>query len=440
MTLLAGAARVAITPPLGVPTGGGGPDGYLPTTSVIDPLYVRALLLDDGDVAGPLLLLQADLLGLSATRADALAAAAGAAAGVAAARVVILCPQSHNSGTTFNRGYPDQELTEFVGPDHRAWVEGLGARFAAAATQARAARRPVVPAVVRGQCRGVCANRRARLKNGRIAMAWGDPDPATIARWGADDPELVLAGFLAPDTGALVAALWHFTGHPNSLWMLPAFSRDYPGVVEDLLTAAHPGAVALFANGFCGDVDTYPCMRVTKELYTYPFYKEPGRDLTPNLREMRRLGTRLGRRVVALAARLPRHVHPWRGLGVARERLACVPRADAPAYAEHFPPAVELVAVRIGEVGLAAAPFEPVVRLGLALKRRGAAPFTLPVGHTPSYTGYLPDAPTLAAGGFEAGTSWRGYAPGTGEAVVRTLLRLLRRLFPRPRRAAKRKG
>lgn len=423
----AGAARQELTPPVGVPTGGGGPDGYTVTTSVLDPLYVRALHLRSS--GGDLLLLQADLLGLSRRQVAEFTAVISDRTKVPPAHVLIICPQSHNSGTTFNRNYPDQVLTEFSSPAHEQWWRALPERFAATAVAAGQGLRPVQTAVGCGRCAGICANRRARLRNGRISMAWSDPPAAEVAAWGENDEDVVVVGLREAATHTPVAALWHFTGHPNSLWMLPTFSRDYPGLVEDRLTEAAPGAVALFVNGFCGDVDTYRCLGVTKEIYTYPFYKEPGRDLTPNITGMRRVGQRLADQVVALWAGLDWAGAPWPPPRLVRGELVCTPRHDAPGYAEHYPPAVDLAALRLGPVGFACAPFEAVCALGRELKRRSPAPITVPVGHTPHYSGYLPDQATLDAGGFEAGTSWRGYAPGTAERVGETLLGYLTQMF-----------
>ena len=70
------------------------------------------------------------------------------------------------------------------------------------------------------------------------------------------------------------------------------------------------------------------------------------------------------------------------------------------------------------------------MELGLWLKQHSPARFTIPVGHCPYYTGYLPNQAILKEGGFEAQTHWSGYADGTGEAVADGLLLLLRELFP----------
>ena len=423
----AGAARVELTPLPGVPTGAGGPDGYAPAERALDPLFVRALLLESA--AGAVLLMQADLLGLSRRRADELALAAGTAAGVDPRTVLIVCPQTHNSGSTFNRDFPDAVLTEFANAAHRRWYASLDAAFAEAARAARSRTRPARGAVARDVCPGVCANRRAAMRDGRVVSAWYDPDPAQVIGWGPDDPEAVLVGFMDAETGRLIAGLWHFTGHPNCLWMLPVFSRDYPGVVEDRLREENPGAEFLFLNGFCGDVDPYRCMGVGKRLFTHPFIREPGVDLSPNVAAMRRLGGNLADHVSGLHARLPAP-EEWNALRMIRRELVCERRSDERGdYAAHFEPVVELAVLRIGPVGVACAPFEPVVALGLDVKRRSPANVTLVAGHTPSYNGYLPDRATLEQGGFEAAVGWRGYAAGTGEAVADALTDILKEAF-----------
>lgn len=431
-TFLLGAARVEITPPVGTPTSGGGPDGYTPTKSVLDPLYVRALTLRSG--WHKLILLQADLIGLSQHKANAIARAVSTRTGVAAENVLVICPQCHNSGCTFNfhSQYPDQITTDFASDEHRLWYESLDNLMATAAEQAVTNQRPVRAGMARGVCRNVTGNRRALMKDGHLRMGWSDPNPAEIEIWGPEDNELIVIRFEAVDSGQPVAALWHFTGHPNSVWMLPILSRDYPGVVEDLLTAREPGMVALFLNGFCGDVDTYRFMNVTKDIYTYPFYKEPGKDLTPNIREMQKLGRILGEEALKLWDLIEIDQQPWSELSIERIRLNCKVRDDTPEFKEHFPSKVELAAVRLGPVALACAPFEPVTALGLQLKKESPAPVTIPVGHAHGMFGYLPDQRTIDEGGYEGGNSWRGYAPGTAEQVVQALLERLKKLFPKP--------
>ena len=416
-----------ITPPVGVPTGGGGPDGYVKTEYVLDPLYARALALNSPD--GDLMLLQADLLGLSQAKAEAIAARIAERTGIPAGHVLIVCPQTHNAGCTFNRDFPDAVMSDIVSAAHRAWYEALEERLAGVAAQAAGRRRPALAGLARGCCRGVSGNRRALMKAGGIRMAWSDPPPEEVLAWGPEDEDLIVIRLRDAETGKALAALWHFTGHPNSLWMLPCFSRDYPGVVEDLLMRRDPDCVVLFCNGFCGDMDTYRCMGVSKEIYTYPFYKEPGRDLTPNIQAMRRLGGMLGAAVQKLSDEATPPKEPWHAVGIGRTWLTCRVRDDAAHYAGHFLPEVELAAFRIGPVGFACAPFEPVAALALAVKRQSPAPVTVTVGHTPAYRGYLPDQRTLDEGGFEAGTSWRGYAPGAGEQVAQTLVQCLAHLF-----------
>ncbi|MCH5372922.1 MAG: hypothetical protein JJ992_03010, partial [Planctomycetes bacterium] len=66
---------------------------------------------------------------------------------------------------------------------------------------------------------------------------------------------------------------------------------------------------------------------------------------------------------------------------------------------------VPLQALRIGDLGICAIPFETFVEIGLELKRRSPFPHTMVIGVANGYNGYLPTPEQHRLGGYE---TWLG--------------------------------
>jgi hypothetical protein len=81
-------------------------------------------------------------------------------------------------------------------------------------------------------------------------------------------------------------------------------------------------------------------------------------------------------------------------------------------------------------------PGETFTEIGLAVKERSPGRPTAYAGYTNGMVGYLPIASEYPYGGYEPGTSHRGYglpsavSPASDELLVRTGVRLAERLFP----------
>ena len=93
--------------------------------------------------------------------------------------------------------------------------------------------------------------------------------------------------------------------------------------------------------------------------------------------------------------------------------------------------ALELQALRVGQVGLVGVAGEVFVQTGRAIKRRSPLPHTVMLGYTNGCVGYIPRAEEHARGGYEVEEAWLGYrlpapiAPQGDALVEETALRLL---------------
>ena len=93
-------------------------------------------------------------------------------------------------------------------------------------------------------------------------------------------------------------------------------------------------------------------------------------------------------------------------------------------YPETVP--VKLQALRIGEVGIAAAPCEVFAETGLAIKAESPLPSSFVIELANGYNGYLPTPQQHEWGGYETWPSRGAYLEVDAEPRIRaTLLELL---------------
>jgi hypothetical protein len=85
-----------------------------------------------------------------------------------------------------------------------------------------------------------------------------------------------------------------------------------------------------------------------------------------------------------------------------------------------------LQAARIGDVALVGVPAEFFTALGLEIKRRSPFRHTFVAELANDWIGYLPDRKAHELGGYQTWTGYHSFcAPGTGEAVVDEIVRML---------------
>ncbi len=221
---VAGAARVDITPELGVAlmgygarVGGAG--------AVADRLHARALALEDGP-GRSLIAVSADLCLMAPEQAGEIRERISAATGVPAARILVACTHTHSG--------PDTGLSErLAGKPVQDWVPALFDGIAAAAVEAWQKREPAQLGWARAE---------ARIgRNRRLADAPIDP-AVNVLRVDAISGRPIAVLFRHSCHGTV-------RGHDNL-----EISADWPGAAAAAIEAA-TGAVAPFLLGSHADVD-----------------------------------------------------------------------------------------------------------------------------------------------------------------------------------------
>ncbi len=222
MTLLAGAAEVVITPPVGTFL-----DGYGARTTgsigVHDDLHARAIVIDDGTMQAAVV--GCDLIGVDRRLVAMARERASAATGIPAANMMIAATHTHAGPAGLRRDL-DEPLTDV-----------MSRTIAGAIVDAHGRKRPAVLKAGRGSVDSVSQNRR-------------DPDGL------ADDVLRVLV-FDSPDPrDGVVGAVVNFACHATVLYHTNMrISADYPGYAVRTVQGIIGDAPVVFLNGACGDVN-----------------------------------------------------------------------------------------------------------------------------------------------------------------------------------------
>ena len=220
--MLAGAAQVIITPPVGTFL-----EGYGARTSgsvgVHDDLHARALVVDDG--ATQAAIVSCDLIGIDRHTTAAVRALVAAATDIPAANVMVAATHTHGGPVGMHR-HDDDTLRDVQ-----------DRLIAGAVVEAWRNKQPSVLKAGRGSVDSVSQNRR---------------DPATPI----DDALRVLL-FDAPAHGDQpVASVVNFACHGTVLYHTNMqFSADYPGYALETVRKIVGDAPSLFLNGACGDIN-----------------------------------------------------------------------------------------------------------------------------------------------------------------------------------------
>ena len=226
-TFLAGSAKVDITPPLTIPY-----LGYEPRHAffqgVHDPLYARAVALDDG--ATPVILLAADsigysnaLLGPKRNFTAEVRQRIHARTGVPAANIMLAASHAHSTPETINL----RRLLDT--PAAAPWLEVLIDQLASAAAMALGQRKPSQLKAGAGTVQGLARNRRVIGQDGRIIAGpeYTPTEPNVTA--GPIDPEVGVLYLEALDDQSCTV-LTNFACHPVTVQVQPYASADFPEI------------------------------------------------------------------------------------------------------------------------------------------------------------------------------------------------------------------
>ena len=414
--LKAGVSKKVVTPPTWVPyLTSSGNGTCAPFEGVHDELYARALVLDDGSKAICVLAVDAigydnSILGENRDFTRELRKKVAMETGLDQGSVMLCATHSHSTPETIG-------LTPFRDvPGVSSWLDDHLSKLVAAAVDAYCSCVPVRAYSSIRKVNGVSRNRRIMLKDGTMDRRGELPDPLEVdGMWPVDEDLFLL--YLETEAGAPLGALLNYTAHPVVAMLLPPVSADYPGATCAHVEEALDGAICLFTNGACGNINSG--------------------HVSTNFDDVDRLGGLIADAALSEISSfsLDMTLQKW-SVGTVTREFELSPRscssigeaqvaADLSGSPEDLrmlrlakklsegPVRGELQFMQLGDLKWLALPGEVFVETGIAIKRAGAS---FVVGNANGWLGYFPTRRAYDEGGYEIGPGvWSRVAPGSAE-------------------------
>lgn len=422
----AGAAAGNITPPLGAPMNGYFNDRR--ARHIHDELHARALVLDDGRTR--LALVVCDSCMIPRSIVDAARQRIQQRLGLPADHVLICATHSHTTPACMGLFQTEPD------PDYVPFLIG---RIADAVERAVHNLAPAEIAWGVGREPNQVFNRRWRMKpgsippnpfggtNDQVQMNPPPGSPNLVEPAGPTDPEISVLAVRSPG-GRPLALLAVYGLHYVATGREWDISADYFGAfcerMAERLEAQgiwrdDPPFVAMLANGASGDVNNVNVRQPSRPAEPYAQVRTVAEAVAAevhrvyrSLRFERDVTLAVTGRELELALRLPDAAEVARAEAILERAKGRPLRGLEEVYAREtlllkdYPPTqrLQLQAMRIGGMGLAAIPCEVFAEIGLAIKRQSPLQPTAVIGLANGAHGYLPTPEQHALGGYE---TWR---------------------------------
>ncbi len=426
-SLRAGAAKACISPQKGIQIAGD-IGRRRPCTGVKEPIYARALVLEQGDKR--FCILSIDVLAIDNPWADEIRRRAQTAHGLAPEAVIIHITQNHATPSIGNHFCRDDC---HIFPAEHQWLRGGDERYNEPAVagvldaigDAIEQLEPVSIAAGRAVDGRVAFNRRFVMRDGTARCHPANCSPNILHIEGPIDPEVGVVTFTAED-GNVMSALLHHTCHPCHGFGDNDVIAGWPGAWCREMEA-HFGApcTPLVINGCCGNV--HHKNHVSPD--PGPDHNRMGAMLAESTRRALEAMTPVAPTPFAWRHRIlpvPRREIPDELLTGAKQLIADHPQplwkdtehirvewdwvyavgiidiADERTTHPDYP--YEIQALRIGDLVVLALMGEPFVEAQLAIKMASPFAFTHVAHMCNGYLGYVPTRRAFEGGGYETRT------------------------------------
>jgi neutral ceramidase len=423
-TLKGECAKVNITPPLGIPLIG----SYgKPSDDILDELYAKALVLDDGN--NTLVIVSCDLL---YTPLEEIVGPARKIimekTGIPERNILICATHTHSGPEVFTKSKFRTPGDTPPPPIDYPYLNTLVKKIAGSALIACKDMRQVRIGMAKGQAPEIVYNRRPKNKDGLVKMAFtlppevratrkvvtepdGDvrttfvlPDDNTEWKFGPIDPEVRVLKVESMD-GETLASLVNFGCHPVCIYpyLSTTISADYPAFVASVVEKAE-GGLCLFALGLAGDA--------------VPF----DRGVMPRRQIGRAIGGEAVRRLqfvtttsdVTLSAIKKEVEFPTKRPTAEEGTDDKIPE----------PVTTEIQVLRLGDIYILGLPGEVLVEVGLQIKKRAGLEKLFIVTLSNDAIGYVCHSAAYDEGGYEP-TGATNLAKGAGEIMINQALELI---------------
>lgn len=418
-TLRVGYADLDITPELGHTM-----PGYFEerrATGVLDPLRAKALVLTQGDTT--LAIVALDLIGVEKPIADDIRGAVSRKTGIPTGRIFLHATHTHTGATVEEiKDHLPGQVTEVV--------------------QQALDKRVEESMVTLGTCEEhrIAFIRRYLMKDGTVRTNPGLGNPDIVRPIGQIDPNVYAITFTQSKT--LLAS---FGLHLDCVGGTQ-YSADYPyHMTEAVKKELGSDWNVIYLNACCGNVNHFN-VNNPQQRSGYEGSRSIGQKLAESVLWAHRNGMAIpvdaigakAEIVPTPARRIPEDLLKW-----AQEQMAADPAAaskrkfneETPgriielAKVQDTPRPAEIIAFRIGPIGLVGLPAETFVEVGRDIKTHSLFDPTLVIGLTGGSMGYLPHPRGYDEVGYEGTIASARNARETGFLWSDTAARLLKELL-----------
>lgn len=424
--LKAGFARVDITCPVGIPLIG----SYgKPSENILDPLYARVMVLDDG--TNTIAIVSADLLYTPLEEITGVVRKiVKDKIGIPAQNILVCATHTHSGPEVFTRSKIPRQNRMDESQIDREYLHTINKKIADSVVSAYKSMRRVRIGVSKGQLPEIIFNRRTINTAGKAVMTFSiTPEVAASRSIRTDSSgytrvEFVLAqdnlkfGPVDPDLyviraedmdGNIAGSIVNFGCHPVCIYPdLPTtISADYPGDASGLVELAE-GGTCLFTLAPAGNI--VPLQRGEKA------HRQIGTAIAGEaLRQLQFVRTTDEVTLKALAKTIKLPVKKTTSVETDKH-------GDA---AEAI--TTEIGVLQIGDLYILALPGEILVEIGLEIKKLTQPDNLVIISLGNDTVGYVCHEQAYEQGGYEPG-SGTCLAKGSGEIMIKEAVELIRRM------------
>ena len=252
-----GAAEIDITPPIGFRKGGG--YGQVVSTGVSDPLFCKAIVLQQGKTSAAMVI--SDLLSVPPDLSRKSRRVASRRTGIPFDNIIIAATHSHGSPEywgSLRNVWHESAISKHGTDPHEAidYQQHLVDSWAEAIAQAAANSQPALVELSVPKQSGLAFNRRFHMRNGTVRFNPGRGNPDIVRAAGPVDQDLPILLFRSKQESAEpIASLTTFAMH-TAVAGGTEFSGDFPAVLQSRLRQKlGSDFISLFAEGAAGDIN-----------------------------------------------------------------------------------------------------------------------------------------------------------------------------------------
>lgn len=418
-----------ITPPLGIPLTGSKGE---PSDDIIDELYARALVLNDGSTT--IAIISADLLYCPLEEiTNPIRRIIKEKISIPEQNVLICATHTHSGPEVFTKSKLGPEKRIPASKIDQFYLQTLTRKIAGSVLTAYKNMQEVKIGAAKGEIPEIVYNRRPRSDDGSVKMAFTLPAEVTATRriepgpkhsvkvtftLPSEEPELVF-GPIDPEvrvlrvegtSGEIVGSIVNFGCHPVCIYphLSTSISADYPACATQVVEQTE-GGICLFALGLAGN--TVPVRRGV--MPRQQIGKAIGGEALRRLQFVSTSGD-VTLKVIRREMKLP-----------TKKVQSADGTADDNKTTDHVN--TEIQVLRLGNIFLLGLPGEILVEVGLGIKKRAELENLFIVTLSNDAIGYVCHSQAYEEGGYEP-CSGTNLAKGAGEIMIEQALDLINQI------------